>query len=839
MKRILTCIAILCMLFTAAANAESADTLAAMYADAELLMVQGDYTGAASKFEAMGTYSDASQMAMYCKAVAAAETLGMFDVAVDAFTKLGDFKDSSQMAVYYLARGHEAAGAAVAISASTSDADLSAAETSYENAVQIYAELALFKDSLTRIAACQEQLSLLEAEQTDRAYQAALALERQEKYQEALELYNTIRGYKDADERAATCRDLIAAEQAEAAYQAALALERQEKYQDAIAAFEALNGYRDSAEHIEKCRNAILDKTYQQAFSLERERNYGEAAEVYSEISGYKDSSERATRCRNRFNYQKARDCEIKGRYDEAARLYQSLGDYRDSAERTQICLILDPMAVFITGNSNRVNDTQKAEEAILYFRENRETFPLVGPEEADVLAGKDWYKIELTSGYGYRFLFHFEKEMYQQIGAILNFRYSADTYTEESYQISANGILTGFYYDYQMRKLCDGYYVLYVSNGAGEYFLPDYLLCRASVNGEVISVVQPNESNSMKEFEQTSQLTLSFAAKRNDTLETWLASEEYMAMLSAALLVESGDYVDFADYGRISETYLAVYNQQMYTILIGMRDYTIMFNYIPDNDILMCQKIDQLVLTPEHADSMLAGFNNGEYAHISADVWYQLFDSVGESDEAIREKWLSDADAVYLPEGLKQFDFSVYATEEAEIPTAQEYDETSVLGVWYLTKNPQGVFMYFYEDGTTVAGATDRSAGFATSSHNWVQDGNTITVESANIKATYHLTRVCGEPALQQTEDPGVIFIRSLKKAASFDPLLEYNDKSIVMEVQSALNEAGYDCGKPDGIAGKGTAAAVTQYQTDKGLNVTGTITYELLISLGVTADS
>lgn len=64
---------------------------------------------------------------------------------------------------------------------------------------------------------------------------------------------------------------------------------------------------------------------------------------------------------------------------------------------------------------------------------------------------------------------------------------------------------------------------------------------------------------------------------------------------------------------------------------------------------------------------------------------------------------------------------------------------------------------------------------------------------------------------------------------------LKEYTDKETIKAAQTALNAAGYDCGKPDGIAGKGTAGAVTKCQTDMGLNVTGTITHELLIALGV----
>jgi len=64
------------------------------------------------------------------------------------------------------------------------------------------------------------------------------------------------------------------------------------------------------------------------------------------------------------------------------------------------------------------------------------------------------------------------------------------------------------------------------------------------------------------------------------------------------------------------------------------------------------------------------------------------------------------------------------------------------------------------------------------------------------------------------------------------------YTDKDTVKKVQQALNDAGYECGTPDGIAGKKTAAAITQYQTDKGLEATGTIDDALLEALGLAED-
>ena len=64
---------------------------------------------------------------------------------------------------------------------------------------------------------------------------------------------------------------------------------------------------------------------------------------------------------------------------------------------------------------------------------------------------------------------------------------------------------------------------------------------------------------------------------------------------------------------------------------------------------------------------------------------------------------------------------------------------------------------------------------------------------------------------------------------------LMEYTDKETIQSVQAALNEAGYDCGTPDGIAGKNTQAAISAFQQDNGLNETGTVTHELLLALNL----
>lgn len=65
--------------------------------------------------------------------------------------------------------------------------------------------------------------------------------------------------------------------------------------------------------------------------------------------------------------------------------------------------------------------------------------------------------------------------------------------------------------------------------------------------------------------------------------------------------------------------------------------------------------------------------------------------------------------------------------------------------------------------------------------------------------------------------------------------PVVEYKDATTIRIVQQALNDVGYNCGNPDGVAGGKTTEAVTKYQTDKGLTVNGLVTDELLQSLNV----
>ena len=62
-----------------------------------------------------------------------------------------------------------------------------------------------------------------------------------------------------------------------------------------------------------------------------------------------------------------------------------------------------------------------------------------------------------------------------------------------------------------------------------------------------------------------------------------------------------------------------------------------------------------------------------------------------------------------------------------------------------------------------------------------------------------------------------------------------QYTDTAIVKAVQEALNAAGFDCGSPDGQAGSKTQTAIRDFEQNKGINVNGVITDELLEALGI----
>ena len=121
-------------------------------------------------------------------------------------------------------------------------------------------------------------------------------------------------------------------------YNAAVALMEEGKYEEAINAFEAMDGYKDSAEQIINCENGIKEKEYQSAVSLMESGKYEEAIIAFEAMGGYKDSAEQIINCENGIKekeYQSAVSLMEEGKSEEAICIFESLKDYKDS--ETQI----------------------------------------------------------------------------------------------------------------------------------------------------------------------------------------------------------------------------------------------------------------------------------------------------------------------------------------------------------------------------------------------------------------------------------------------------------------------------------------------------------------------
>lgn len=121
------------------------ESTSSKYERANKLLTEGKYTEAATIFDEISTYEDASKMALYTKAINAAET-GDYETAFSTFSSLGEFKDCPMMISYYKGRQNEA---------SVYDGTWIYGSKWFD-AIEIYESIPLFKDSKDRAEICRK-----------------------------------------------------------------------------------------------------------------------------------------------------------------------------------------------------------------------------------------------------------------------------------------------------------------------------------------------------------------------------------------------------------------------------------------------------------------------------------------------------------------------------------------------------------------------------------------------------------------------------------------------------------------------------------------------------------
>ena len=280
-KQWIIIILLMMVLFCLSACQESNES---KYNRANKLMTEGKYEESVKLFDEISTYEDSSKMAMYGKAIAAAES-GDYKKAFSSFNALGDFKDCPMMITYYTARQYES---------QATDTNwiprLQAAET--------FDTVALFLDSAERAEKCRKTV-----------YDMAVAYAAKKQYAQSMEMLAALHDYEDSE--------LLRR------YYEAFDLEQNNKFTEASRSFRALGDYKDSTEQAAE----VLKRGYQAADALEKSGDQEAAYEIWIGLGEYSDSFARA----NKSQYDLGVTLRDEKQWDEAVAAFEHAGTYSDA----------------------------------------------------------------------------------------------------------------------------------------------------------------------------------------------------------------------------------------------------------------------------------------------------------------------------------------------------------------------------------------------------------------------------------------------------------------------------------------------------------------------------
>ena len=174
----------------------------------------------------------------------------------------------------------------------------------YDEAVSAFRELGDFKDSSAKIY----ETYLRKAE----------ALAGSGSYPEAMEVLEQTglldMNYRDSEQ---LYLDSI--------YQMARQAYDSNDYQSAIKGFEEAAGYADADRYLADSKYALAEQVYEQG-------NYDDAISAFQKVGDYEDAAQRAAQ----ISYEAAEASYADGNYDKAISYFRSLGDYEDAAQRAE-----------------------------------------------------------------------------------------------------------------------------------------------------------------------------------------------------------------------------------------------------------------------------------------------------------------------------------------------------------------------------------------------------------------------------------------------------------------------------------------------------------------------
>ena len=297
------------------------------YPQAQQLLAEGKYEEAAKAFADLGSYEEASRLALYAQAHAEAAK-GNYGLAVRSMTALGDFRDASLQATYYQVQGL-------------------LAQAPYETYNYLEAE------TLLPMLGAFRQSHEIDVNAV--AYQDGLRLVEAGSFEAAVDVFHFLanRSYQDAS--------------TQKAYARARNYEAAGKLVDAVEEYSLLGEFRDSATRVKACADAAWQKllAHVDASELKAARELAEQMDRSGFFGDYAELPLLKT-------YVGARELEAEGgadiaKYTRAAKLYAELGDFRDAAQRAQSI----PQSIY--DNAVAALDSGDFDTALTLFDHQRE----------------------------------------------------------------------------------------------------------------------------------------------------------------------------------------------------------------------------------------------------------------------------------------------------------------------------------------------------------------------------------------------------------------------------------------------------------------------------------
>ncbi len=224
-----------------------------------------------------------------------AKTEGEYKQAALLFETVGDYRDSATLARECYEKAEVARKDGILSDAKSKMTGI--VISNYESAIKLFESIPGWKDADEQIYNCKKKIEDLkakaEAERLERERKAEIARMEAEKRA------------KRNKKIAIIATPIVCAVIAfviilntviipNSKYNDAVALMDAGKYTEAISAFTALDGYKDSAEQIQNCETAIKDIKYNDAVALMDAGKNVEAYDALIALDGYKDSTEKA-----------------------------------------------------------------------------------------------------------------------------------------------------------------------------------------------------------------------------------------------------------------------------------------------------------------------------------------------------------------------------------------------------------------------------------------------------------------------------------------------------------------------------------------------------------------